>query len=177
MHLALFRKHGITAKLSGRREGFRQDFWPDQVLKDAVACLAVLLVIVFLAWQFRAELGAPADAAENYAAARPEWYFLFLFQFLKYFPGEYGKLIGAVVLPGLLVGFMFLMPFVGRSRTGHRLNIAFIALVMAGSGILTLLALDEDYYAARMDKKQIAEVKDAFEQIAIDLRKQGEGSR
>ena len=102
VHLALFRKHGITAKLSGRREGFRQDFWPDQVLKDAVACLAVLLVIVFLSWQFRAELGAPADAAENYAAARPEWYFLFLFQFLKYFPGEYGKLIGAVVLPGLL---------------------------------------------------------------------------
>ena len=176
VHLALFRKHGITAKLSGRREGFRQDFWPDQVLKDAVACLAVLLVIVFLAWQFRAELGAPADAAENYAAARPEWYFLFLFQFLKYFPGEYGKLIGAVVLPGLLVGFMFLMPFVGRSRTGHRLNIAFIALVMAGSGVLTLLALDEDYYAARMDKKQIAQVEDAFNQIAIDLRKQGEGS-
>lgn len=176
VHLALFRRHGITAKLSGRREGFRQDFWPDQVLKDAVACLAVLLVIVFLAWQFRAELGAPADAAENYAAARPEWYFLFLFQFLKYFPGEYGKLIGAVVLPGLLVGFMFLMPFVGKSRTGHRLNIAFIALVMVGSGILTLLALDEDYYAARLDKTQIADVEEAFEQIAIDLRKQGEKS-
>ena len=44
------------------------------------------------------------------------------------FPREYGKLIGAVVLPGLLVGFMFLMPFVGRSRTGHRLNIAFYRL-------------------------------------------------
>ena len=176
VHLALFRKHGITAKLSGRREGFRQDFWPDQVLKDAVACLAVLLVIVFLSWQFRAELGAPADAAENYAAARPEWYFLFLFQFLKYFPGEYGKLIGAVVLPGLLVMFMFLMPFVGRSRTGHRLNIAFIALVMVGSGVLTLLALDEDYYAARVDRSQIAEVEAAFDQIAIDLRKNGQGS-
>ena len=176
VHLALFRKHGITAKLSGRREGFRQDFWPDQVLKDAVACLAVLLVIVFLAWQFRAELGAPADAAENYAAARPEWYFLFLFQFLKYFPGEYGKLIGAVVLPTLLVLFMFLMPFVGRSRKGHRINIAFIALVMIGSGILTLLALDEDYYAARVDRSQIAEVEEAFEKIAINLRKEGQGS-
>ena len=176
VHLALFRRHGITAKLNGRREGFRQDFWPDQVLKDAVACLAVLLVIVFLAWQARAELGAPADAAENYAAARPEWYFLFLFQFLKYFPGEYGKLLGAVILPGLLVGFMFLMPFVGRSRTGHRINIAFIALVMIGSGLLTLLALDEDYYAARIDKAQIADVEDAFSQIEIDLRKEGEGS-
>jgi ubiquinol-cytochrome c reductase cytochrome b subunit len=29
-----------------------------------------------------AELGAPADPSESYAAARPEWYFLFLFQFL-----------------------------------------------------------------------------------------------
>ena len=176
VHISLFRRHGITAKLSGRREGYQEDFWPDQVLKDAVACLAVLLVIVLLAWQARAELGAPADAAENYAAARPEWYFLFLFQFLKYFPGEYGKLIGAVVLPGLLVGFMFLMPFVGRSRTGHRVNIAFIALVLIGSAVLTLLALDEDYYAKRIDKAQIAEVEEAFEQIAIDLRRAGEGS-
>ena len=71
---------------------------------------------------------------------------------------------------------MFLMPFVGRSRTGHRVNIAFIALVLIGSAVLTLLALDEDYYAKRIDKAQIAEVEEALEQIAIDLRRAGEGS-
>ena len=47
------------------------------------------------------ELGAPADPSNQYSAARPEWYFLFLFQFLKLFEGwgERGELLGAVVIP------------------------------------------------------------------------------
>ena len=69
-------------------------FWPDQVLKDAVACLGVLLFVLLLVFRFRIVPGgsrprsapscrAPADPSEPFGAARPEWYFLFLFQFLK----------------------------------------------------------------------------------------------
>ena len=39
-HVALFRRHGITAKQPLR--GPEAKFWPDQVLKDAVACFAVI---------------------------------------------------------------------------------------------------------------------------------------
>src|SRR5205814_8645997 len=39
-HIYLFRRHGLTAKEPRRRPDAA--FWPDQVLKDAVACLAVL---------------------------------------------------------------------------------------------------------------------------------------
>ena len=87
-HIYLFRRHGITAKTPYRRPDAM--FWPDQVLKDGVACLAVFAVVLLfvLKGQFTdgghlgASLGAPAEPSEPYAAARPEWYFLFLFQFL-----------------------------------------------------------------------------------------------
>ena len=95
---------GIPAKEPKRRPDCA--FWPDQVLKDAVACLAVMAAVLFLILKPRlfglgepgAELGAPADASEPYSAARPEWYFLFLFQFLKYFPGG-TEVWGAIVIP------------------------------------------------------------------------------
>src|SRR5881296_2298076 len=82
-HIYLFRKHGLTPKQPLRKPDAK--FWPDQVLKDSVACLAVMAAVLFLIILPRlsgeplgAELAAPADPSENYSAARPEWYFLFL---------------------------------------------------------------------------------------------------
>jgi ubiquinol-cytochrome c reductase cytochrome b subunit len=143
MHLALFRKHGVTPKLPHARQ--ECDFWPEQVLKDGVACLAVLVVVCFLSAVFRAELGAPADPAVAYNSARPEWYYLFLFQFLKLFHGETGEVLGAIVFPGLVFTLMALMPFIGRWKLGHRFNIGFLAALMLGAAGLTAAAWYEDF--------------------------------
>ncbi len=187
VHLVLFRKHGLCAKQPLTKPDAM--FWPDQVLKDAVAMLAVMAVIlgVILLPAIRttlaggsvdwghvgAELGAPADPSQPYAAARPEWYFLFLFQFLKVFEGwgASGEFLGAIVVPGLIMGVMFLMPIVGRWRLGHRFNIAFTFGLLAGVGLLTGLALNEDYYALWTDKAKLAEATTLFDQTAGDEAK------
>ncbi|HVA49054.1 MAG TPA: cytochrome b N-terminal domain-containing protein [Pirellulales bacterium] len=161
LHVALFRRHGIHTRQPHRQPD--TTFWPDQVLKDAVACLAVLLFV--LAFVMRpaltgnvtgesygdvlgAELGAPADPANEYSAARPEWYFLFLFQFLKLFEGQgaTGELLGAIVVPGLIMTVLALMPLVGRWQVGHVFNLGFLVILLAGVGVLTAQAL----YADRM---------------------------
>jgi ubiquinol-cytochrome c reductase cytochrome b subunit len=90
-----------------------------------------------------AELGAPADASEPYSAARPEWYFLFLFQFLKYFPGG-TEIWGAIVIPTLIILFLFLMPFIGNWKLGHRFNLGFMFALLIGIGVLTWVAMAED---------------------------------
>jgi ubiquinol-cytochrome c reductase cytochrome b subunit len=141
LHLALFRKHGIKARKPDRAPD--QTFWPDQILKDAVACLAVLAVVLGLVKYLGADLGAPADPANNYSAARPEWYFLFLFQLLKFFPGE-SEVIGAVVIPGAVMLVMFLMPFLGKWKLGHGFNIALVCALLAGAVWLTFEAVTED---------------------------------
>ncbi len=85
-----------------------------------------------------AELGAPADPTENYSAARPEWYFLFLFQFLKYFPGE-SEIIGAMVIPGVIMARSRLTDALHRDRwkLGHRFNVVIILGILIGIGVLT----------------------------------------
>ena len=90
-----------------------------------------------------AELGAPADPANPYSAARPEWYFLFLFQFLKYFHGE-TEVFGAIVIPGLVMGMLFLMPLIGRWKLGHGFNVGLLAVLGIGVAALTAVAVVED---------------------------------
>ena len=155
LHVGLFRRHGITARSTQDRAD--ATFWPDQVLKDSVACLAVLAVVVGLALWQKADLGAPADPASPYAAARPEWYFLFLFQMLKHFTGAQ-EFIGAIVIPAIAMLVLLLMPLVGRWRLGHGFNVAFLLTLFGAAGLLTYQALREDYYATwhNVDESQLA---------------------
>src|SRR6185436_7125266 len=163
-HIYLFRKHGLTAREPKRKPDCA--FWPDQVLKDVVACLAVLTVVMFFIVKPRlfgqgelgADLGAPADPSEPYSAARPEWYFLFLFQFLKAnwlvtFFGHNGELVGAIIVPTLVIIVLFAMPFLGRWQLGHRFNFGFLCVLLFGAALLTYQAVREDktkpeYFAA-----------------------------
>ena len=149
-HIFLFRRHGITAKDPNRKPD--EYFWPDQVLNDAVACLAVLATVLFLVlrpWMFHtgedlgAELAAPADPSETYSAARPEWYFLFLFEFLKFFPGG-TEIWGAIIIPTFVMLIIFLMPIIGRWRLGHRFNVGLSLSLLAGVIFLTFLAMTKD---------------------------------
>jgi ubiquinol-cytochrome c reductase cytochrome b subunit len=168
VHVALFRRHGLHAKLPSKKPDCY--FWPDQVLKDAVACLAVLAVVLFFVFKpvildrekislppgeyLGADLGAPADRANEYSAARPEWYFLFLFQFLKLFEGqgETGELLGAIVLPGAVMGLLFLMPILGKWKLGHRFNIGLLFCLMIGIAYLTGQAYWDDNQAKYVEE-------------------------
>jgi ubiquinol-cytochrome c reductase cytochrome b subunit len=147
-HIYLFRRHGLTAKEPRRAPD--APFWPDQVLKDAVACLAVLAVVLFFVLRPRflglhggAELGAPADPSEQFAAARPEWYFMFLFQLLEYFKGNMA-IVGALVIPGLILLTLILMPIFGRWKLGHRFNLGFTIALLIGVAVLTGIAFASD---------------------------------
>ncbi|MCK4975579.1 MAG: c-type cytochrome, partial [Anaerolineales bacterium] len=89
-------------------------FFPDILFKDAIASLLVFLVLVALAYFMGAPLEPRADPADNSYTPRPEWYFLFLFQLLKYFPGNL-EVVGVVVLPTIAIILLFLLPFLDSS--------------------------------------------------------------
>lgn len=154
LHIYVFRRHGITVPDPKRAPD--TTFWPDQVLKDAIACLAVLATVLVLTLWKGAELTAPADPSEQFSAARPEWYFLFLFQFLKYFKGTL-EVVGAIYIPGAIMLVLVLMPFIGRTKFGHRLNVFFMFAVLLGAGALTVVAIRED----QQDPNYAAAVHDA----------------
>ena len=142
LHVAMFRRHGITAHSSPQRQD--EYFWPKQVFKDAFACLLLLAIVVGIVIRGHgAELGPPAEPTEAYGAARPEWYYLFLFQLLKHSPTEF---IGAIVIPGAAMGFLFLMPLIAKVKYGHIVNVVTIIVLLVGAGYLTIEALYHDNF-------------------------------
>jgi quinol-cytochrome oxidoreductase complex cytochrome b subunit len=98
-----------------------EPFYPYYLVKDAVAVLVVFAIVALLAWRFPPEVGTFPNPANTNYNPRPEWYFLFLFQFLKYFPGNLEP-IAAVVLPSAAILILLLLPFTDRRLKRHPLN-------------------------------------------------------
>lgn len=118
-------------------------FWPDIVLEDLVVAVLVFVVLLALTVALGAPLEAQADPTNSSYIPRPEWYFLFLFQLLRYFPGHL-EWVGVVLLPLLAFLALLLLPLFDRSperRLTQRGAARTVAVVLAaGVGFLTTSA-------------------------------------
>ncbi|HEX4338643.1 MAG TPA: cytochrome b N-terminal domain-containing protein [Polyangiaceae bacterium] len=161
IHLTLFRKHGVTPPMLPPEELERktQRFFPSQLLWDIIAMAITSAVLVLLTFSTHgADLYAPAQPASNFVA-RPEWYFLTLFQLLKYFEGPL-QLIATVIIPGAVTTFLVLLPWIDRAgsrKVGERMPVLVgVALLMSGVVTLTSLAMVEDANNQKFQKSLAA---------------------
>ncbi|MBE7545180.1 MAG: cytochrome b N-terminal domain-containing protein [Bryobacteraceae bacterium] len=143
LHVYLVRRHGV-APAPGDELKPGKKFYPGQVFKDTAAIFAVFALLFTLAVAVKAPLGRLADPTDTAYLPRPEWYFLFLFQLLKYFEGPL-EVLASVVLPGLAVALLMAAPFLDRGAV-RRVTQRTTALLIAGlAGIgwagLTLAAI------------------------------------
>jgi ubiquinol-cytochrome c reductase cytochrome b subunit len=143
-HVALFRRHGVTPSWRRRPselEAATAPFFPGQAARDLLAAAALCAILVAQVLRTHgAELGAPADPSAPYDA-RPEWYFLPLFQLLKLFPGA---LEGVVALgaPLLLFGALASLPLIDKAEsTAPQKRIVPLGLVAVSLGAVALLGL------------------------------------
>jgi len=81
-------------------------------------------------------LGPVANPADATYLPRPEWYYLPVFQFIKYFQGA-AAVLGIVVIPGVVILMLFALPFLDRSPERRPLR----RPVAVGSLLLVLAAL------------------------------------
>ncbi|MFP6739694.1 MAG: cytochrome b N-terminal domain-containing protein [Planctomycetota bacterium] len=193
-HLALITWKGISPKTTVTEEielgnkaalakGGSEPFFPRQVYRDLIACnIGFALLVTFATW-WPWHLGQPADPINTPHDIKPEWYFLPMYQFLKYFdnnlyealpflkviapdPAFLGVLTINVV--GLLV---FFLPVLDRSKERkitRRPVFATIALVVllgvVGMGFLGYIS-DSEFMGYKFDSKGfvVSEEKDAAE--------------
>jgi quinol---cytochrome c reductase cytochrome c subunit, bacillus type len=113
-------------------------FFPYAVAKDGTMAAIVMLMVIFLALLFGAELGPKADATTTTYVPRPDWYFYFLFEVLrvmknvpKFTP------MAAIGVPTICMILLFLLPFYDRSPE-RRIERRPIALA---AGITTIAAI------------------------------------
>lgn len=155
-HLYLVRRHGVAPQ-PGETE--TKKFYPGQVYKDTVAIFVMFLILMTLAVVAKVPLGHVADPTDTAYIPRPEWYFLFLFQTLKFFEGPL-ELFGSLVLPHAAIGMLFLVPFIDRSaavRIGKRTT-AMIALALVG---LTWIGLTAAAIRSTPDQNEFVKALDA----------------
>jgi cytochrome b6 len=152
VHLALVQMHGISEPIGASKTARHMPFYPHFTLRELLVWLAVLGVLVALATFLPWELGHKADPfAPAPEGIRPEWYFTFMSQTLKYLPptiaGIEGEKVGilAVATVGLL---LFVVPFLDR-RAARGLPSPLLslagAIVIAFALTMTLLAYLRPY--------------------------------
>ncbi len=119
LHLLFVQRQGMHEPESFKKMKPEQrktiPFFPNFVLRDILLWLIVLNILLFLAVYFPWELGPKADPFVSAPAGiRPEWYFMFMFQFLKLLPAHILFIEGEVagILFFSLAGLVwFLVPF------------------------------------------------------------------
>jgi len=126
-----------------QENGQDRKFFPFYFFEVAVIALLTLEAVLLLAVLFPPAVGREVDLSAPYAP-RPEWYFLFLYELTKYFPGRW-TFVGAVLLPGLAFVLVLFAPFLDSSpeRPLNRRPVPAIIgfCLLAAVVLLTLRAL------------------------------------
>jgi mono/diheme cytochrome c family protein len=116
-------------------------FWPHIIYKDLLVTFGLFILLIGLATFFGVAVEPKADPSDSTYVPRPEWYFLFLFEFLKFVPGKI-EWVGTFVVPLLGVLVLFALPFLDRNPLRHWKNrltgISIMGVVVLGMVGLTI---------------------------------------
>jgi menaquinol-cytochrome c reductase cytochrome b/c subunit len=145
--------------------GKTEAFWPNFLLKEWMVGAVFLIGYLCLTVAHPSPLEKMADPTDTAYIPLPDWYFLFLYQLLKYSyaSGPY-TVIGAMIMPGLAFGGLLLAPFIDRGphrRPSKRpLATGFMLLAIAATFYLTWESVaTHDWEAAKAQGKIVAEVE------------------
>jgi cytochrome b6 len=130
IHLVLVQRQGMSEPLhlenASATELKTMPFFPNFLLRDLLLWLLVLNLLAILAVFFPWELGNKADPfASAPAGIRPEWYFMFMFQTLKFIPSKVifvdGEVLGILLFGG--AGLLWMcVPFWDRKSSRGEQN-------------------------------------------------------
>jgi cytochrome b6 len=119
IHVLLVQLHGMHVPARYEKNYRRMKFFPNFIMRDLIGWILAIGALAALAALFPWELGVKADPfAPAPAGIKPEWYFLFMFQTLKYIPAKIlifdGEVIG-ILFFALAGAALLMIPFINRS--------------------------------------------------------------
>lgn len=116
-----------------------KEFYPDYLIEILLVIFLILELIVTLALLFPQPIGRPIDFSAPFNP-KPEWYFLWLYQLIRYFPGKW-MIIGTMVIPLTSVLILVFIPLLDRGKFG-RLKVLIVGtLLLLSFGLLTIFSL------------------------------------
>ncbi|MCS6885460.1 MAG: cytochrome b N-terminal domain-containing protein [Acidobacteriota bacterium] len=158
VHILLSRRASLVAD---KQTDKVDKYYPSQFVRNTVFAFLLLLLLATLSHLVPVTLEPKADPSDTTYIPRPEWYFLPLFQLLKYFPGQLA-IVPALLLPGLLFTVLALLPFLDRKvERRSRLGSAFLIVFICGFSMLLTLAKLDDYKDVATSKQLLAQQEKA----------------
>jgi len=152
--------------------GKTEAFYPDFLLKEWMVGAVFLVGFLCLTIAHDPPLERIADPTDTTYIPVPDWYFLFLYQLLKYsFASGQFNILGAFIIPGIAFTALILAPFIDRGPERHPtkrpLAVGFMLLAVSAVFYLTWeAAAHHDWEAA----KEQGKIRDA-----VELDKTAEG--
>ena len=144
-HLILIQRQGMSWPLSiekeiqaGKIKKHEIPFFPNFLYRDMLAWVLALGLLVLLASLFPWELGTKADILKPAPAhIRPEWYFVYVYQTLKYVPKTLG--IFGFAVAGIIWALLPLFDFKSNESKPNKLYTLIGLAVIAYMVVLTAL--------------------------------------
>jgi len=152
VHLALIQRQGMSVPRSVEKEWWEHPeqkremrFFPNFFLREMIAWYIGLAVLGALAAFLPWELGAKADPfAPAPAGIKPEWYFLSVFQTLKFIPAKLwfldGELVGIILFGAAAAAWTLLPFFEGQSEKRRKVVTGVGVLVVSYIVVMTFYA-------------------------------------
>lgn len=116
--------------MSERKE---KSFYPDYLIEILFVVFFIIEAVVILSLLYPPIIGRQIDFTAGFQP-KPEWYFLWLYQLVRYFPGR-TAFIGTIVIPLLFIVLLLLVPYLDRGRHGR------IIAITTGSALLLLFLI------------------------------------
>jgi quinol-cytochrome oxidoreductase complex cytochrome b subunit len=113
-------------------------FFPNYIILEVIVSFLVLAALIVLATLLPTGLEEKADAFNTPQHIKPEWYFLWIYQFIKVPPiflgsGVLAELAG-IFIPGIGIVLLVLLPFLDRKPQRHprqrKLAMALMSLIL-----------------------------------------------
>lgn len=115
-------------------------FFPDHLVKEMSVTALIFGVVLFLATLMPMPIGEPADALKTPPGIKPEWYFMTVYQMLKYVPKSAGLIFSFVIFPPLMMIFPFFYNWYSKYKYGRLAAHTIVAIGVLTAVFLAMLA-------------------------------------
>ena len=155
--------------------GKTEAFYPNFLLKEWLVGAVFLIGYLVLTVANPAPLERQADPTDTMYTPVPDWYFLSMYQLLKYeFASGPWNIVGALIMPGLAIGALMLVPFMDKTKERRPfkrpLPTAFMLLAVAALIYLTWESVaNHDWEAQKIQGAIPTEVSFDMESEGYDI--------